>query len=291
MGSEGRDGRDGGATLAVIVVSWNTRPLLENCLRSLFAGNVDGGTEVFVVDNASGDGSAAMVRTFFPDVRLLQTGENLGFARANNRALRQADARYCLLLNPDTIVPAGTLRQLVEVAEASPRVAACGPLLLNEDGSPQFCWARFPGAAFEWSGRHDLSQSPYPLVDFADPERRSRMKPFVADWVGGACLLVRSSALRQVGLLDEGYFMYTEETDWCYRFRAAGYETLCVPSVTVTHLGGGSSRLVPERTRDRMYRSRLRFYRKWYGPIGSLAPCLMATLRHRASLLRSGRSR
>jgi hypothetical protein len=269
--------------LSVVIVSWNTRQLLDDCLLSLYAGGgLEGlsAPEVWVVDNASCDNSAERVRDAYPETRLIANTENVGFARANNQALRQAAGRYLLLLNSDTIVPRGALSDLVRAMDKDPRAAVCSPLLLNADGSPQFCWARFPGVRSELAGRLDLGQSPYPTDDYADPAKRTAMTPFAVDWVGGACFLVRAEAAQNVGLLDEAFFMYAEETDWCRRFAAANWKTLLVPSVTVTHLGGQSSLRVPIKTRTRMYRSALRYYRLAYGPAGALAPSALATARY-----------
>lgn len=275
--------------LAIVIVSWNTRQLLDDCLRSTFE-SFRGGlrTVVWVVDNASADGSAEMVRSKYPQARLIANTENVGFAIANNQAIREVSARYVLLLNSDTIVPPGALDSLVAVMEDHTLAGVCSPLLLNADGSPQICWARFPGLSSELSGALDRGQSPYPLADFADTTRRTAMTPFEVDWVGGACFLVRADALGSIGLLDESYFMYSEETDWCLRFRNAGYHVLLAPSITVTHLGGASSRVVPLATRQRIWRSGLRFYRKAYGPVGSLPAQAVATARYYLFHLKRG---
>jgi GT2 family glycosyltransferase len=273
----------------VIIVSWNTKDMLRDCLESVTHSQEPVTKNIWVVDNASSDGSAAMVTELFPHVKLIQNEANSGFAVANNQVLRIANGRYHLLLNSDTIVPPNTLPALVAVMDANPDTAVCSPLLLNADGSPQWCWAKFPNARSEWSGTLDRTQSPYPLTDFSDSQKRTAMKPFPVDWVGGACFLVRADA-EKVGLLDESYFMYSEETDWCRRFQQAGYKTLLVPSVTVTHLGGGSSRAVPKTTRQRMYRSSLRFYRTHYGIFGSILPASVATARYLLSPLRRNRS-
>jgi len=276
--------------LSVLIVSWNTRALLADCLRSIYAG--DPQAEIWVVDNASTDGSADMVRTDFPDVRLIQNRENVGFARANNQALAEASGRYLLLLNPDTIVPPGALTTLVATLDARPDAAGCGPLLRNADGSLQLSWARFPGPKSELTGRLDRSQLPYPLSELTDPARRAFLAPFAVDWVGGACLLLRADALHHVGLLDEGFFMYSEETDLCYRLsRALGLgagKILLVPTIAVTHLGGQSSRAVPRETRRRLFRSAVRLYRRIYGlsPTG-IAAITLAWGRYLLSPLRS----
>lgn len=275
--------------LAVVIVSWNTRQLLDACLRSVFDSLQTARAEVWVVDNASTDGSPEMVRAAYPQVTLLVNDANRGFAIANNQALRRAKARYFLLLNSDTIVPSGALDALISAMDAHPEASVCGPLLLNADGSVQVSWARFPGVGSELSGQLDRSQSPYPMPDFDDPAKRAAMQPFPVDWVGGACFLVRADRMAQVGLLDEDYFMYSEETDWCRRFIAQGGKVLLVPSVTVTHLGGGSSRAVPRETRQRMWRSSLRFYRRTYGPLGALPAALVATARYLLSPLRAAK--
>jgi GT2 family glycosyltransferase len=274
--------------LSVIILNWNTKSLLLECLESVIAATVRSPLQiqVLVVDNESDDGSVGAVRNAFPTIVVLENGRNLGFAAGNNRGLEIAKGRYCLLLNSDTIVPAGAFDGLVGAMDAHGQAAACSPLLLNSDGTPQVCWARFPGAKSELSGRLDRSQSPYPLPEFADAGRRSAMRPFPADWVGGACFLVRREAINAVGMLDEGFFMFSEETEWCHRFARHGWQTLVVPGVTVTHLGGQSAQAVPAETRRHLYRSILRLYRTLYGPRGAILPAAIATTRYYLSPLR-----
>ncbi len=267
--------------LSIVIVSWNTRDVLDECLRAVrndLAYAPDLSAEVWVVDNASTDGSADRVARDYPDVHLVRNDENVGFARANNQALRAARGRYLLLLNSDALVTPSALADLVTVMDAHPEAAVCSPLLLNADNTPQFCWARFPGLKSELTGRADRSQSPHPMNAFARPDT-SALAPFVADWVGGACFLVRAQAALSVGLLREDFFMYSEETEWCHRFARAGWKTLLAPAVRVTHLGGQSSKAVPRATRARMFRSSLRLYRILHGPAGSVPPALAATLR------------
>jgi GT2 family glycosyltransferase len=203
-----------------------------------------------------------MVRDNYPAVRLMENRENVGFSRANNQALRLATGRYLLLLNSDTVITGScVIARLVAALDVRPDAAVAGPLLLNGDGTVQVSWARFQSITSELMGRLDRSQSPYPLAWYEDKERRGAMTPYAVDWLGGACLLVRAAAARRVGLLDENFFMYCEETEWCYRFRKAGWLTLLVPSVQIIHLGGQSSKMVPAATRARMYRSSLRLHR------------------------------
>jgi GT2 family glycosyltransferase len=269
--------------LSVSIVSWNTRELLLNCLYSVRAALEAAPAlkaEIFVIDNASTDGSAAMVRQIFPEVCLIENQTNQGFARAANSALRRAKGRYLLLLNSDTSTPTSVLSDLCAVLDSRPDAAVCGPLLRNADGSSQHSWARFPGPKSEWTGHLDRSQSPYPLSDFDNAERRRLMEPFTVDWIGAACFMIRAEALRRAGLLDERFFFYGEETDLCYRLRRdLGREygnVLVVPSVSVTHLGGQSSRSIPAAARRHLFYSSLRLYRKLYGV--SLATGIAAVL-------------
>ena len=236
--------------------------------------------EVFVVDNGSTDGSPQAVRERFPTVQVIETGKNLGFAGGNNVALKRATGRYCLLLNSDTLVPTGALSGLIRVMDERPKVGVCSPLLLNADGTPQICWARFQNVVSELTGQLDRSQSPYPLDFFDTISQRISMRAFPVDWVGGACFMARTEAIQKVGLMDEGFFMYSEETEWCFRFIQNGWEVQLIPGITVTHLGGQSSKAVPLATRERMYRSIVRLYRGMYGTWGSIPPVAVAAARY-----------
>nr|WP_309693337.1 glycosyltransferase family 2 protein [Armatimonas sp.] len=269
--------------LSIVIVSWNTKELLRACLASI--QGVD--AEVFVADNASTDGSAELVETEFPGVTLIRTGANLGFARANNLALKQATGRYWLLLNSDTLVPKGALEALVVALDSHPEAAVAGALLLNNDGTLQKSWARFPDLKSELSGTLDRSQCPYSDAQLSVEATRKTLAPFTCDWVGGAVFGVRATAAQQAGLLDEAFFMYSEETEWCYRLKyVTGGTTLLVPTSVVVHLGGGSSRAVPKATRKRMWRSSLRFFGLTKGPIAGLLPSAIATGRYLLSPLR-----
>jgi hypothetical protein len=251
--------------LSIIIVSWNTRSLLDNCLASVFANleiTVDLACEVWVVDNASEDGSAALVREKYPRVRLIENGENTGFARANNQALAVCAGRWVCLLNSDTIVHPGAFSTLLQAAEIDERIGMVGPLLLNGDGTIQQSWSRFVGPVHEFRGRHDRRDAPFALQSATLPPPPGTVAPFATGWLGGACLLARREAIAQVGLLDEGYFMYCEETDWCRRFSRAGWKVVCVPDAHVIHLGGQSSRQVSQATRERLAASKVRYFQQ-----------------------------
>ena len=228
-------------TVSIIIVSYNTRALLADCLASLPAGVGGLASETFVVDNGSQDGSPQMVRADFPDVRLIRNARNVGFAAANNQALRSANGRYVLLLNSDTRVHPGAIETMVHFMDAHREAGYCGPRLLNADASHQPSARRFPtllSTAFTLlSLGHRFPHSPHTIdLHVMYGQRR----PFRADWLSGACLMVRRAALRHVGPLDEGFFMYFEETDWCRTLAKHKWQGWYVPSAQVTHLGGAS---------------------------------------------------
>ena len=256
----------GDVLLSIIIVNWNTRDLLAACLESVHQDveTLAGwSVETFVVDNASSDGSPQMVRERFPWVRLIENEENLGFAAANNQALRQARGRYALLLNSDTEVQPGALAALVEFMAAHPQAGAVGARLLNADGSLQpSCHPMLtPGREFWRLIFLDRlwPRATYPLGrwDLATPRQVEVIK--------GACLLLRREALAQVGLLDEAYFMYTEEVDLCYRLAEAGWELWWLPSARVIHREAQSTRQAAAKMYVQLYRSKVHFYRKFGG--------------------------
>jgi N-acetylglucosaminyl-diphospho-decaprenol L-rhamnosyltransferase len=256
--------------LAVIVVSWHVRELLRTCLFSLFEDLAESqlAAEVWVVDNASGDGTPELVAAEFPEVHLVAEQTNLGFVRANNNALRvilarQEDVpRYFWLLNPDTEVRAGSSELLLRALASEPQAGVVGPQLLNADGSLQPSAFRFPGLA---QLAFDLGYLPARLygssLNGRYPRRcYERGKPFQVDHPLGAAMMVRRDAIAQVGLLDEGYWMYCEEIDWCWRMQRAGWNAYCVPRARVVHYGGQSSSQVRVGSFANLWTSRARLY-------------------------------
>ncbi len=215
------------------------------------------------MDNASADGSVEMVQEQFPSVRLLPNPENLGFARASNQAIELSRGRYVCLLNSDTEVCPGALETLVAFMDAHPRAGACGPRLLNADGSLQ------PSAHPMLTPERELwrllflegvrPRATYPMNKWGVAAAR------LAEAIKGACLLLRRAALDQVGLLDESYFMYTEEVDLCYRLTQAGWQLWWVPQAEVVHHGEASSRQAREEMYLQLYRSKTQFFRKFGG--------------------------
>jgi len=250
-------------TLSIVVVNWNTRELLADCLTSVYETAAEPGLEVLVVDNASTDSSAAMVRQRFPQVRLIENETNVGFAKASNQAIRQSKGRYIVLLNSDTEVHPGALETLTQFMDLHPEAGGCGPRLLNTDGSLQpSCHPMLtPGREF-W--RLLFLDSLWPRATY--PQQKWDVgTPRRVEVIKGACFLLRREALEQVGPLDEQYFMYTEEMDLCYRLAQAGWGLWWVPQAILTHYGEESSKQVREAMYVQLYRSKVQFYRKTGG--------------------------
>lgn len=250
--------------LSIIVVNWNTRELLAQCLQSVYDTVQDVDFEILVVDNASADGSAEMVRCSFPQVRLIGNERNVGFVRANNQAIRVSQGRYILLLNSDTVLLPGALSQMVHFMDCHSDAGAAGPKLINPDHSFQASYADFPTLLKESLIAFGLGRwlyGPYCPSPPPYPGERAR----AVDWVAGACLMVRREVVDTVGPLDEDYWMYSEETDWCYRIRRAGWRVYYLPEIEIIHLGGASSSKRRPEMVAQLYRSKLRFFSKHRG--------------------------
>ena len=246
--------------VSVIIVGWQVRELLRGCLASIAAHEDRGALDVWVVDNASTDGTAAMVAAEFPWARLVALDDNPGFAAGNNVALRRAVGDVCILLNPDTELHGAALTTLAAYLRAHPAVGVVGPRLENPDGSRQSAGFAPPSLFQVW---YDLVPWPRRFYDSRLNGRYPDAPTDTAYAVGfplGACLAVRRDVLDQVGLLDEAYGMYMEELDFCARVRAAGYAVMILPTVAVTHHGGQSTGQAPEAMFLSLQRARRRFY-------------------------------
>ena len=250
--------------LSVIVVNWNTRDLLAQCLESIYANPPAGEFEIIVVDNASADGSAAMVRERFSSVTLIENQHNPGFAAANNQAIERALGGYLLLLNPDTVVMSDALDALVRFMDNYPAAGAAGSMLLNSDSSLQLSCHPYPTIGRElWRLLH--LDYLYPLGAYP-MEKWPTDRPRMVDTVRGASLLVRKEVIEQVGLLDETFFMYSEEVDWCARINDGGWRIYWVPDSQIVHFGGQSTRQIPTEMFLQLYRAKLMYFRKHGGP-------------------------
>ncbi len=255
--------------LSIVIVSRNTSSLLADCLRSIPAGAEAQSHEIIVVDNASSDGSAEMVAREYPRVQLIRNSVNVGYARANNQGIRLSQGRYLLLLNSDTIVPAGALSALGQFMDDHPDAAACGPRLARTDGLTQpFAFGNDPTLAYLLARGWNRLIFRRSLHDW----ETHNVQP--VDWVSGAALIARHDAIDQVGGFDERFFMYFEDNDLCLRLRRAGWQVIYNPAVTITHLGGAS--LKPSVSRTWYYDASLRyFYSKHYTPLARIGLELM----------------
>jgi len=249
--------------LSIIIVSWNTKDLLRDCLTSIYEQYFPYESEIWVVDNSSDDDSPLMVERHFPQVKLLKNTQNVGFARANNQAIFKAEGKYILLLNPDTVLCERALIHLVEYLEKRPEVGAAGSKLLNADGSLQTSCYPAPTLFREFWRMFYLDKI-YPFGVYS-VDTWDQNKPRPVDVVMGASLMVKGNLLRKLNGLDESYYIYTEEVDLCYRIRADGFGIHWVPSSIVTHFGGQSTRQVANKMFLQLYRSKIQYFRKNYG--------------------------
>jgi GT2 family glycosyltransferase len=220
--------------------------------------------EIFVVDNGSQDGSGNEVKKAFPSVHLVENEKNLGFAKAVNQGLEKASGRYILLLNPDTQVKNGAIERLISFMDVHLDVGVVGAQLLNSDGSRQNSIANFPSLATELLNK-SLLRWLFPKV-FPGKEK-DYSEAIEVDSVIGACMMVRRDAINQVGLLDEEYFLFLEETDWCFRIKKAGWKIYHVPQAEVYHFQGKSAEVEKEKAKIEYYRSRYYFFKKNRGEL------------------------
>ncbi|MHB9032459.1 MAG: glycosyltransferase family 2 protein [Anaerolineae bacterium] len=262
--------------LGIIVVSYNTCELTLGCLESVYrelsASAING--HVWVIDNASKDGSAAAIAERFPQAKIIASLENLGFARGVNlgaQDILSADnpPDYLLLLNPDTVIQPGALAYLLAFMRAHPQTAVAGAQLLYADGSFQHSAFHFPTLAMAffdfWTINHRLLDSP---LNGRYPRRKYNTgQPFQIDHPLGAAMLVRVSAWQQVGPLDPAYFMYCEEIDWCLRAYKAGWRMYCVPAAKIIHYAGQSTRQFKSAMFVALWRSRYRLFELYYSGI------------------------
>ncbi len=253
--------------VSIIVVSYNTCELTLRALRSIEQSQTDFRVETIVVDNHSNDASVSTIQAQFPQVGLIRNAANLGFAKANNLGIRQAGGRYILLLNSDTVLQKDTLDVMLRFMDGHPRVGASGCKVVLPDGSlDKSCRRGFPtpSAAFYYAfgfsrlfpNRPRFNQ--YQLGHL-DPDRE-----YPVDCLVGAFMLVRREAVEQAGLLDEDFFMYGEDIDWCYRIKQAGWEIYYYPRTSIVHHKGASSRSMPLRIIYEFHRAMILFHRKHY---------------------------
>ena len=257
--------------VSALIVSYNTRDLLLEAIGSVVD---EAGVETIVVDNASHDGSPEAVARRFPSVHLIRSEHNLGFAAGVNRAGACARGDALLILNSDARLLPGGLERLLAILNAEPRAALVSPALRYPDGRPQAAAFRFPGLV-------QLALDLFPVDRLADTPLNGRVRtrgPAAIDHPLGACMLIRRAAWQDVGPLDEGYFMYLEEIDWCRRATARGWQIWHEPAAVAIHHGGSSTRQHADRMFDQLWRSRLRYYARYHGPLYNRAVHLLVRL-------------
>jgi N-acetylglucosaminyl-diphospho-decaprenol L-rhamnosyltransferase len=279
------------ADLAVVIVTWNVRALVLEALSSLFEDLQANGpsAEVYVVDSASADGTPKAIADVFPQVKLIASKENLGFARGNNLAMQRigfgdksADGhpKAVYLLNPDTITQPGATRMLFDTLMATPKLGLVGAQLAYADGSFQHSAFHFPGLRQLWV---EFFPVPGRLIENPFNGRYPRTlyeagRPFAIDFPLGATFMVKRETIQQTGMFDEQFFMYCEEIDWAWRIHKAGWSAQCVPLAKVVHLGGQSTAQVRPRSVVDLWTSRLRLYRKHYPAWKALIARLIVAL-------------
>ena len=255
--------------LSIIIVNWNTRDLLAQCLQSLQDTVQESSFKVWVVDNDSSDGSVAMIQEQFPQTHVIANPENVGFVHANNQAIPRCQGRYVLLLNSDTLALPGSLDKTVKFMDNHPDSGMLGVRLVNADGTFQASFTPFPNLWREFLvlsglGRWLIRPS-YPSYG---PQVEGGAQK-IEGYVEGAFMLARRQALDQIGGLDERIFMYAEDVDWCYRFDQAGWEIWYLPHTPIIHYGGQSTKKRPGRMEAELYRSRVYFFHKHYGKVAA----------------------
>ncbi len=252
--------------ISIVIVSYNGREHLRRCFASLLTHPPAAEREVIVVDNDSADGSADMVASDFPDVRLLRMRRNLGFAAGANRGIREATGEAIVLLNPDSEIETDPFAPMLAYLREHDDVGIVAPRLLNPDGSLQLSCRRFPTFSVALFNRYSLLTRLFPRNRYSRQYLLSDWQHdsvSEVDWVSGACLMVRRSLLERIGLLDEGYFMYIEDVDLCQRVHRAGAKVVYYPAVSVVHHIGKSSRTLPSRSIMARHWSMWHYYRKY----------------------------
>jgi len=262
--------------VSIIIVNYNTKDLLRNCLLSLKEFNY----EIIVIDNASTDGSISMVKCEFPKITLLENKENLGFGKANNQGMRIAGGKYIMLLNSDTIVKPTAINKMVEFMEKHPDIGLLGPRLLNDDSSIQPSVSTFPNLWYVFLRMFRLRQLKrifpsklfkniaisgilgYTIKSYFQSEEDN---PLEVDFVSGACMLIRKEVIEKVRMFDENFFMYVEDLDFCKRIKKAGWEICYYPLAEVIHLGGKSSGGTFRDYSPVSYQSLYYYFRKHHG--------------------------
>jgi GT2 family glycosyltransferase len=268
--------------VSIIIVSWNAKQYLLNCLNSLI-DTADGySQEIIVVDNASSDGSAEMVEKDFPQVKLIRNEENLGFAKANNIGIKESTGRYVCLINSDVVVLDNCVKRMIEFMDNHLKAGMAGPKVLNPDRTLQVSCRHFPSIWNNLCQAIGLNKVFPKSVFFSEPFMNYWSHDSVRsiDVLTGCFWMVRRKSLDDVGLLDESFFFYGEDIDWCKRFQKAGWDVMFNPDAQAIHFGGASSANAPIRFYIELQKADLHYWEKHYGSIGRACYAMIILLRH-----------
>jgi len=256
--------------LSIVVVSWNTRDLLLRCLNSLIDETAKLKTKIIVVDNGSSDGSAEMIKKDFPDIDLVRNGTNLGFSKANNLGILRSTGNYVCLVNSDVVLEPGCIDRLYTYMQTHPSVGILGPKMLDRDYELQTSYGNFPNLRSSLVRALALDILLWnPLLKRVLPQHRPQGAQRV-DFLVGCFLMVRRTALKTVGLLDEQFFIYAEDKDWCKRFWQVGSEVVYLDSAKAIHYGGASSEAEPTRFNIEMMKANLQYWKKHHSRLGRI---------------------
>jgi GT2 family glycosyltransferase len=266
--------------VSIIIVNWNTRRILHDCLTSIYKETEAYSFETIVIDNNSTDCSAQMVKTEFPQVLLISNSKNVGFATANNQGIRITRGRYILLLNSDVVILDDAISKVISFADSNCKAGVVACRVCNPDGTLQSTCFMFPSllnVILSVTYLHKL----FPKNAFLGRERIGWFdwsNVCEVDVVAGCFMLVRREAIEQVGLMDDRYFMYGEETDWCYRFKQAGWKVIFAPVAKIIHIGGSSSKQMKPEMTLQLWASILFFLKKYKSRLSYCFACLLVSL-------------
>jgi hypothetical protein len=255
--------------MSIILVCWNNKAYLDPCLKSLYESELKFTYDIIVVDNGSTDGSQEMLREKYPAVKIIENGSNVGLSKASNQGIQATTGRYVFLLNNDTVVNGPSLNMMYDLLESRPDSGAAGGMLLNADLSFQGGYAKFSNLFEELLIATGIGDRLWPWY----PSHHKTDHTQVVDWLSSACLIIRRSVLDKVGLLDESYFIYGDETDLQYRMKKAGWNVYHIPQAFTIHYAGKS--MNRWRRRKMVYRGKMLFYRKNYGAVSAFFLRLM----------------
>lgn len=266
--------------ISVVIVNWNTKSILRDCLKSVYEQTKSVNFEVIVIDNASADGSVDMIKNDFSQVILIKNKKNKGFAAANNQGIAKSKGRYILLLNSDTVILDKAIQKVIDFADSHPQAAVTGCRVLNPDKTLQPTCFMFPSVLNMLLSTSYLYKL-FPKNKFFGRERMTwwdRTNVRQVDVATGCFMLIRCDAIEQIGTMDEQFFMYAEETDFCFRIKQAGYKNMFTPDAQIIHLGGQSTDQVKKAMTIQKQNSILQFIKKHNGPFVYRTACLLTVL-------------